>query len=283
MIIILLIDIISSYIMTRLAHRLALAIDMLDRPNVRSSHARVTPRGGGIAIVAVLLSTTVAFTAFGAIPVRLGAALAGGGALVAIIGWLDDRRGLPARLRAAVHAVAAAWALAWLGGLPTLNYGLGVLHLGPFGSLLAFVGIIWMINLYNFMDGIDGLAASEAIMTAGVAGILILTGGQPGLAVIIWTLAAATAGFLIWNWAPARIFMGDVGSGFLGYTFAILAVFTENQGSLPLLVWITLLALFIVDATATLLRRIGLGERWYEATGAMLISVLSRQGSPTRR
>ncbi|MDQ2733027.1 MAG: glycosyl transferase family 4, partial [Armatimonadota bacterium] len=183
---------------------------------------------------------------------------------VAGVGWIDDRRGLSPGTRAVAHFAAAAWGLAWLGGFPHLDLGVGTIPLGIVGSLLGLVGIVWMINLYNFMDGIDGLAATEAIMTAGVGGALLLIQGSAGTATLSLILAASAVGFLVWNWAPAKIFMGDVGSGFLGYVLAILAVSTENDHSLPLLVWIILLSVFVVDATATLLRRVRLGEKWHK-------------------
>ncbi|MEW6105643.1 MAG: hypothetical protein AB1563_04665, partial [Bacillota bacterium] len=194
--------------------------------------------------------------------------------------WLDDRRGLPAALRAVAQGLAALWALYWLRGFPSLNLGVTRLSLGSVGFVLGVVGIVWFVNLYNFMDGIDGLAATEAITVAGTAALLIggirvgllpnpgMTGTAPGaasIALVSSLLVPASAGFLVWNWPPARIFMGDVGSGFLGFTFGVLAVASENSGALPLLVWVLLLGVFVVDATATLLRRIWRRERWTEA------------------
>jgi Fuc2NAc and GlcNAc transferase len=127
------------------------------------------------------------------------------------------------------------------------------------------VGIVWMTNLYNFMDGIDGLAGGEATIVCGFAGALIAASGQFGLALVAWLLAASSAGFLAWNWAPARLFMGDVGSGFIGFVIAVLAVASENARALTLLGWVTLSSIFVVDATATLVRRALHGEQWYSA------------------
>jgi len=164
-----------------------------------------------------------------------------------------------------VHFLAAAWALYWLGGLPSLRVGAGAVELGPAGTVLAALGLVWFVNMYNFMDGIDGIAGSEAV-TAGLAGgALLLALGSPGLATLSLLLAAASAGFLAWNWQPARIFMGDVGSGFLGFCFAALALASERAGALPLLGWVLLLGVFLFDATATLGRRVVRGEKWYDA------------------
>lgn len=261
----------------------ALRSDLIDVPNERSSHDRPTPRGGGIAFAGVFLAAVLGLTAAGSLPFATGAALLGGGLLVAGVGWLDDRRSLSSRTRAAVHFLAAFWALAWLGGIPTLSLGAVQVELGPAGYLLGALGVVWLINLYNFMDGIDGLAGGEAVLVGGLAGALLWLGADPTLAGITWLLAASAAGFLLWNWAPARIFMGDVGSGFLGYTFAVLAVASEQRGTLPLLVWCLLLAVFLVDATATLARRLAQGERWYEAHRSHAYQRAVQAGHPHAR
>ncbi len=137
--------------------------------------------------------------------------------------------------------------------------------LGLVGSLLAVVGIAWLTNLYNFMDGIDGLAAGEAVSVGLVGCGLLAFAGADGMALAALSLAAAAGGFGVFNWPPAKIFMGDVGSGLLGFAFGVLALASERAGAVPLMVWMMLLAAFIVDATATLIRRVVNGERWFEA------------------
>ncbi len=164
-----------------------------------------------------------------------------------------------------VHTFAAIWAVWCLGGFQSFDLGVTVVPLGMVGSVLAVVGIMWLINLYNFMDGIDGLAGGEAVSVALVGGVLLSFVGATGIALAVFSLAAAVAGFLVLNWPPAKIFMGDVGSGLLGYAFAVLALASDRTGAVPLVVWILLLGVFIVDATATLIRRVMNGERWYEA------------------
>jgi Fuc2NAc and GlcNAc transferase len=168
-------------------------------------------------------------------------------------------------MRATVHVLAAGWAVWCLGGLPSLDLGVAVVPLGMGGNLLAVVGLVWLINLYNFMDGIDGLAAGEAVGVGLVGGVLLAAAGATGLSLVALALAAAAGGFLVFNWPPAKIFMGDVGSGLLGYAFGVLAMASERAGAVPLVVWMILLAVFIVDATATLIRRVVNGERWFEA------------------
>ncbi|MEO6667779.1 MAG: glycosyltransferase family 4 protein [Nitrospiria bacterium] len=251
--------------LTSVVRRYALGRSIVDRPNSRSSHTVPMPRGGGAAIAVSWGLALGAMVISGALDMWVGLALLMGGGAVASIGWLDDRRGLPAGVRGGIHLAAAAWAVWCLGGLPFLNVGLTVAPLGWMGSVLAVFGIAWLTNLYNFMDGIDGLAAGEALSVGLIAGGLLMAAGADGLALAALTLAAASAGFLVFNWPPAKIFMGDVGSGLLGYAFGVLALASERAGAVPLMVWAILLGVFLVDATATLIRRVVAGERWYEA------------------
>jgi Fuc2NAc and GlcNAc transferase len=255
----------GSWILTGQIRRFALANAILDMPNARSSHAIPTPRGGGVAIVALVLGGTMLASAVGVLDDDVAAAFIGGGGLVALIGWLDDRRGVHAGVRAVVHCLAAGWAVYLVGGLPSYSTGTSVVHLGPVGGLLAVLGIVWATNLYNFMDGIDGIAGGQALCAGVFGGALLLLSGSAGLAAVAFLVAAATAGFLAWNWAPAKIFMGDVGSGFLGFCFGTLAVASENGSGVPLLVWVLLLGVFVIDATVTLLRRTLHGEVPYAA------------------
>jgi Fuc2NAc and GlcNAc transferase len=257
--------IVGSWWLTGVVRRYALARSVLDLPNERSSHVVPTPRGGGLAIALVGLGGVAASWGVGMLLTDVAAALVGGGTAIAAIGWADDRLDLPASWRALVQLAAAAWAVWCLGGLPALSSGAASVSLGGAGSLLAVVGIVWCTNLYNFMDGIDGIAASQAVV-AGLAGAgLLAATGLGGLALVPLLMAAGAAGFLVWNWSPAKIFMGDIGSSLLGYMFATIAVASENLGGLPVLGWSLLLGVFIVDATVTLVRRIVRGERWYAA------------------
>lgn len=245
--------------------RYAIRSSLLDIPNDRSSHTTPTSRGGGVAVGLTWGLALVLLMVLGIIDLWVGFALLGGGAAISLVGWVDDRRRLSARVRAAVHFLAAGWAVWCLGGLPVVLVGDHVLSIGWLGTLLAVVGVVWLTNLYNFMDGIDGLAAGEAVCVGLVGGGLLLAAGAHGLAAAALALAAASGGFLVFNWPPAKIFMGDVGSGFLGYAFGVLALASERVGAVPLVVWLLLLAVFLVDATVTLIRRVLACERWYEA------------------
>lgn len=254
-----------SLSITILVRRYALRHSLIDIPNARSSHSDPTPRGGGLAIVSTWFVVLTILIALHQLDLWVGLALLGGGGLIAAVGWLDDRFGVSAGWRATVHVLAAVWAVWCVGGIQSLNVGVGVVPLGMVGNVLAVVGVVWVVNLYNFMDGIDGIAGGEAVSVALVGGALLAMAGAGGLALAVLSLAAATSGFLVLNWPPAKIFMGDVGSGLLGYAFAVIALASERAGAVPFVVWMILLGVFIVDATATLIYRVMKGEPWYEA------------------
>ncbi len=255
----------ASWALSGWVRRYALRRSMVDLPNPRGSHSIPTPRGGGLAIAVAGLSGLAIAGAAGWVPGRETAALVGGGVLVAAVGWADDRWNVSAGARLAVHLLAAGWALWWLGGFPALETGFGVVPLGAAGWAVALVGIAGATNIYNFMDGIDGLAGGEAVSVGLLGALLLLAGDHGDRAIVPLIIAAASAGFLIWNWAPARLFMGDVGSGLLGFLFGTLAVASENAGALPVLAWLVLFGVFAFDGTATLFRRFIRGEVWYQA------------------
>ncbi|HLW25533.1 MAG TPA: glycosyltransferase family 4 protein [Steroidobacteraceae bacterium] len=255
----------ASWAMTGALRRRALARGRLDMPNRRSSHAVPTPRGGGLAIVLAAYAAFLVLFLLGRLPGSLLLALLGG-VPVAAIGFRDDHKPVSARVRLTVHFAAASWSLAWLGGVPALQIGGSMVSLGVPGVLFGAVAIVWTINLFNFMDGIDGIASAEAIFVLGAAaGLSLWSGSSSPLVPAELLLAAACAGFLYWNWPPARIFMGDVGSGYLGYTIAVFALAAGRHRPEAPFVWLTLGAVFFVDATVTLARRALRGERVHEA------------------
>lgn len=251
---------------------------IIDKPNERSCHIVPTPRGGGLVFVVLFLAVIAVF--FFRFPQerRLWFSLLGGGSAVALIGWIDDRRGLSAKVRLLVHLGAVLFALICLGGLPNLSLGKWNLHLGLWGYPLALLGGVWSINLYNFMDGIDGIAASECIFVALAGGLFLLFAGSIPLALAVFTLAACALGFIPWNWQPAKVFMGDVASGFLGFVFAVFAIASEGKGTVPLVVWAMLLSVFVADATFTILRRIRNGERLSDAHRTHAFQVAVQKG-----
>jgi Fuc2NAc and GlcNAc transferase len=239
---------------------------LLDVPNERSSHATPTPRGGGVAIVIAFLGLLPLLWADGTLSSDMLVGLCGAGGLVAVIGFLDDQHPVPAVWRLAAHFAAGTWAVVWLGGMPPLAFA--GLQLSPewLMSVLAVIYLVWLLNLYNFMDGIDGIASIEAV-TVCVGGALLYVVAAPG--VQAWSgpalLTAAVAGFCYWNLPPARIFMGDAGSGFLGVTMGLFSLQAAWVAPELFWAWTILLGVFIADATATLIRRVWRGHRYDEA------------------
>lgn len=245
--------------------RHANGLGLIDIPNDRSSHVRPTPRGGGIAVVLAFFLGMGGVAWGGGLSMQVVMALLGGGLSVALIGFWDDRLRLAARWRILAHFLAAIWVLTWVGGFPPQSLGWESQKIVWFSNGLALIGLVWLVNLYNFMDGIDGIAGMEAIFVAAVASFFCVLSGDYPLATLTGIVAASVAGFQIWNLPPARIFLGDVGSGFLGLILGALAVISISNGSTQFWSWVILLGVFVADTLVTLIRRVVRGERWYEA------------------
>jgi Fuc2NAc and GlcNAc transferase len=256
---------ILSWLGTAGVRRYALAHHLMDHPNERSSHTAPTPRGGGAAIAGAMFVGLLVGYGCGWLGGAQLLGYLGAGTMVALLGFLDDHGHVAARWRLLGHFIAASWLMYWLGGLPVLELGGGRWDLGVWGWPLGVVGLVWLLNLYNFMDGIDGLAGSQAVSVCGVACVIYLIGGHPSLLLVPLCMAGAALGFLRWNWPPARIFMGDVGSGFVGLMIGGMALQASHEVPDYLWVWAILMAVFICDATWTLLRRLLRGKRVYEA------------------
>lgn len=249
----------------------------MDVPNSRSSHSVPTPRGGGVAIVVAFIVALPLVGWIGHVSIPNLLAVGGAGILVAIIGFMDDHGHIAARWRLLGHFCAAIWSLFWLDGFPALNFFGSPIDLGWIGHILAALYIVWVLNLYNFMDGIDGIASVEAICVCLGACLLYWLSGFSGLIWLPVVLASAVFGFLIWNFPPARIFMGDAGSGFLGVILGVLSIQAAWVSSQLLWAWLILLGVFIVDATFTLFRRLLRGDKVYEAHRSHAYQFASRQ------
>lgn len=255
----------GSIALTGLFRRYAMSHRLLDIPNQRSSHVYPTPRGGGLAFV---LAFSLSLGLVGIVGLADGlsvAALLGSGFMVAALGFADDRGHIAARWRLLGQGVAAGYSLYLIGGVPAVDVFGVTLELGVMSYIVAGLYLVWLVNLYNFMDGIDGIAGVEAICVC-VGGVLLYwRTGNSEYAWMPLLLGTSVAGFLLWNWPPARIFMGDVGSGFLGIVLGVMSI--QAGWVLPGLFWgwLILLGLFVVDATVTLLRRLLRREKVYEA------------------
>lgn len=236
-----------AFVGTWLARRYALARRLIDQPGVRRSHVVATPRGGGIAIVAAMLAA-IGLNAWTQPPLPWGL-LAAGLLLVASVGWIDDHRPLSPWSRLAVHAAGAA----------CLAGALLASGAGSATAAVAAVLALVLTNIWNFMDGIDGLAVSQALLVAvGCAWL-----APAGATWLPLALVAACAGFLPFNLPPARIFLGDVGSGALGYLLAALVAVQAVRAPDTAVVLLLPLSAFIIDASLTLARRVLRGEHWW--------------------
>jgi UDP-N-acetylmuramyl pentapeptide phosphotransferase/UDP-N-acetylglucosamine-1-phosphate transferase len=257
---------------------------LIDEPGLRRSHSAPTPRGGGIGIVVAALAAACVPamirppTSIGAVVVLTIAI-----AIVAAIGWIDDHRGLSARARFAAHCIAAIIFL-----LPVIaavalspealeeNFATTVSTVW-ISLVLVALGIVWFVNLHNFMDGIDGILAAQAIFVLGALALLCRHVGEPHAGEIL-VFAAAAAGFLPFNFPRPRIFMGDVGSGVLGLLIAVAALWQMRAPDTALASGIVLCSAFVTDATCTLVWRIARGRRWYSAHREHLYQWLVRSG-----
>jgi Fuc2NAc and GlcNAc transferase len=271
----------ASFALTGWFRRYALRGGLMDVPNERSSHTQPTPRGGGVAIVATTLACIPLLGALHLLETSAGYGLLAAGTIAAGIGYADDRGQVSVRFRLLFQFGAAALALLFIGVEPVrLEFSfLGV----PawLCAILALLYLVWMLNLTNFMDGIDGIASVEVIsvcvglalcVIASVWGLHAVATPGTDLQLSVDSaiaapllLAASCAGFLVWNWPPARIFMGDAGSGFVGVLLGALTLMAGNVSQSLLWSGVVLTGVFVVDATVTLVRRVVRRERFYQA------------------
>ncbi len=270
-----------STFVTTLSIRYAHRSKLLDMPGQRRSHSTPTPRGGGIGIVVAVIFGCAALAHFvpGATsPLRLMCAIV----LIALVGWIDDHRPLPALLRLLVHCVAVA---IWLSPLIAALFAPSPVQQPdtmPWQSagILATLGFIcvWSINLHNFMDGIDGLLSMQAIFVLCVLAVLCLRepGSMHPLQIGLW--AAAIAGFVPFNFPRARVFMGDVGSGAVGMLIAVAAIWQSSTPETAVASGVIAVSAFVTDASCTLVSRMFYGRRWYSAHREHLYQWMTRTG-----
>lgn len=247
----------TSFLLTYLIKNYAIKKSLVAEVNERSSHTVPTPHGGGIAIAITWFMGLIYLYVYEMIEPNLFYALMMG-AVISAVSYADDLFELSPKVRLLVQSGVAFGGLATLGGLEAINFGFFTVENQILTNVFAFFMIVWFINLYNFLDGIDGYAGSEALFLA-IAG-LVLFGGEHFM-----VLAVSVLGFLFWNWHRAKIFMGDVGSTLLGYTVAIFTIYYANESSQNLWIWIILFGLFWFDATLTLFRRYKNGEKLSQA------------------
>ena len=240
-----------------------MAQNLLDIPNNRSSHTVPTPRGGGLAIVIVLLMSGVVSLFLPQAPIDVLVCLLLATLAFSLLGWQDDKHDLPASVRFLIQLLIAVFASGWLlwAAVPGYSTSFALLAL----LLLSTLWIAWMANLYNFMDGIDGISAVESLILGATTSYWFAISGVASMAIICIAVAGASVGFMRWNWSPAKIFMGDVGSLALGAFFAIIAIIGTTRLDIPFLAFLILYAVYLADSGVTLLHRIIKKEKWWQA------------------
>lgn len=243
-----------SVLCTRLLITHAENLRLIDTPNERSAHCNPTPRAGGLAFFVAFLAGSVGLWVFQIVPLAWLLPLWSGGSLVALIGWMDDRHNMSASSRLLVHFTSAllVYALITRGFETTINVALIPVQWPVITFIFALFFVAWMINLYNFMDGIDGLAGLNAVVVSVCLAGLSAWRHELECTALYALLALSVLGFLFHNWSPAKIFMGDSGSTFLGFTFAALALIGKVMGNLGFVPNVIILGCFVVDATYTL-------------------------------
>lgn len=256
---------IISILATGLFCRYAKQKGLVDIPNHRSSHVIVTPRGGGFVFIGIWLCCCLLAVALHWITWRISLALIPTTLLIATISYIDDHRHISAKVRFLFQSLAAIIVITVFGLNTQLQFGFFAIAITWLVIPFLFVLILWSINLFNFMDGMDGIASVEAIFIFSVGGWLIFCQHGQKLAYLLWALVILLVGFLIWNKPKAKIFMGDVGSACLGFLVLVTGVIAQTDYQLPFVIWLMLYGVFLFDASLTLIRRVLRREKWYQA------------------
>lgn len=270
--------------MTALGVRFYISIavrrSIVAQPNFRSLHEKPIPRGGGAVFSIVFLAGFVVIWQLGYVDTRTGVALSVGGLAATVVGFIDDLKEIAARKKLVLQILLAIWILTCNEWRPIVDLPFLIPEVDIAVSCFA---LVWLLNFYNFMDGIDGMAASGAVFLSVGATLLSLLSGNLNLVPIFLLLAGSVSGFLIFNWSPARIFMGDAGSLFLGYFFGVMATRTSGILDIGPWPWLILFAYFAGDTSTTTFLRMFLVKRWYGAHRSNAYQNLARVGGSHRR
>ena len=266
-----------TFLLTYFLRKILISRDMLVIPNDRSSHQEPKPQGGGLSILISFLFFMLTSLIFDFIEEEIIIALTIPGLLIGLAGLKDDFNSMKPSSRLIIHFFSAGLGLYLVGGLPSITLFGSSVNFGFIGQVLAIFYIVWLINLYNFMDGIDGLASLEAIFIFSSMAIFIyLTLGTINILFLFAFLIGSVLGFLLWNFPKSFIFLGDVGSGFLGIILALSSIMITIE--IPELIWsfLVLIGVFVVDSTYTLFFRILSGKKFYEAHSEHLYQKIAR-------
>jgi len=240
-------------------------LNLIDTPNERSSHTSPTSKGGGISIILLTLITVIFLYLEKTIDTSFGMSLILGSAIIAITGFLDDLYNLSIIRRIILYSLSIFMAIIFLMPETHLVIGNMKIEMSIFAYLFYAIYIFWLLNLFNFMDGMDGYAGVQTISTALFTWLVLCNRIETNEHLILLVILFSTLGFMMWNWSPAKIFMGDVGSCTLGFMFALFSVYTSSQNYLSISIWLILLSPFIGDASFTLIKKIINGGKWYQA------------------
>ncbi len=270
-----LLAVILSFLGCHAALRLATRAGMVVQPGERQSHRVATPTGGGLGLLFSLLATTAMLQFFVSLPAFWWFGMVPGVIALAISGWLDDRRPVSSLLRLLVQLVVSLWLVGFF------CYQSSVNHFALCAGIV--VAMIWLMNLYNFMDGSDGMAGFQGVFAGLAMAALLLAAGDRAMALLALVVAAACAGFLPLNFPRARIFMGDVASVPLGFIFGAMSVYGWFTGAISPALSILIMSVFFVDATLTLIARVFVGERWYTAHNQHVYQRLIAEGGSHSR
>ncbi len=252
-----------SVLLTFFVRKYAISRSIMDHPDERTSHDISTPRGGGAAFYILWLLFFPVALLNGWLSWQLALTLVPGSIAIGAIGIFDDHYKIRTSVRFLVHISSAIFTV-WAGsGFPSMLINGAEVYLGAFGFIFVVLSIAWSINLFNFLDGIDTYASMEGIMVLTSGGFFFLLAGGYDEALLIFFIVASVTGFLVWNIPPAKIFMGDCGSGFLGFIIAVFAYLGEIKYGIPVVLWIITYSVFWFDALVTLIRRFRVGEEWY--------------------
>ncbi len=258
-----LIAFVLSFLGVYFLKKYALRLKIVAIPNERSLHNKVTPRGGGVIIAIVFLAFLLVFYITRQIMVAEFLVLFGGGLIMAVTGFLDDILELKASIRFIIQFFAVGWGLYWIGGIPSTVFFERLPVLYAIANAIAVVALVWFINSFNFIDGIDGLSTSSAtFFSLSIGGYFLWQGIEPYGSLLI-VLAACSLAFLCFNWPPAKIFLGDAGSNFFGYLFGAMVLITVKNGYFSIWTWLIILAYLITDTTTTTFLRLCLVKGWY--------------------
>lgn len=251
--------VVTSWLTNRV-RTVALHSKLLDIPNERSSHEVPIPRIGGLSIVVVVLSGVLTYALLIPQPVSWYWMLFVSGSMIVMIGLIEDLFGVRKRFRLLTHILAGLVIVLYIGSKIDIVFPKSIELTGIPAMLLITLYVVWNINSYNFMDGIDGLAGGQAVFVGLAAGTIAFVNGNTALGIVYLLIAAAALGYLRWNWHPAKTFMGDLCSGFLGVTFAVTSLWGKLSESVPLTAFLILMAVFYTDSSWTTFRRLLAGE-----------------------